>query len=155
MNSETSTDHGEASGRRQGRSRAWSAYQPRTGAWSVLMATTTLVPRVGSPAPDSAPRARTSRRCRRSLDEQVERHSGALRCTHSEHGLRHRTSNAGHESVRRGCAAGGRPRSTVRDVPATPRGPLPPGVYWRRRLAVLSVALVVFLGIGKILGHTS
>jgi hypothetical protein len=40
-------------------------------------------------------------------------------------------------------------------VPATSRGPLPPGVYWRRRLAVLSVALMVFLGVGKILGHTS
>jgi hypothetical protein len=34
---------------------------------------------------------------------------------------------------------------------ATTRGPLPPGVYWRRRLAVLSVALVVFLGVGKVL----
>src|SRR5690349_18138280 len=31
------------------------------------------------------------------------------------------------------------------------RGPLPPGVYWRRRLAVLSIALVVFLGVGKVL----
>jgi hypothetical protein len=36
-------------------------------------------------------------------------------------------------------------------MPATTRGPLPPGVYWRRRLAVLSVALVVFLGVGKVL----
>jgi hypothetical protein len=40
-------------------------------------------------------------------------------------------------------------------VPATTRGPLPPGVYWRRRLAVLSLALVVFLGVGKILSHGS
>jgi hypothetical protein len=36
-------------------------------------------------------------------------------------------------------------------MPATTRGPLPPSVYWRRRLAALSVALVVFLGVGKIL----
>jgi hypothetical protein len=28
-------------------------------------------------------------------------------------------------------------------------------VYWRRRLAVLSVALVVFLGVGKVLNHGS
>jgi hypothetical protein len=34
---------------------------------------------------------------------------------------------------------------------ARTRGPLPSGVYWRRRLAVLSVALVVFLGVGKVL----
>jgi hypothetical protein len=40
-------------------------------------------------------------------------------------------------------------------VPPTTRGPLPPGVYWRRRLAVISVALVVFLGVGKILDHGS
>jgi hypothetical protein len=40
-------------------------------------------------------------------------------------------------------------------MPASTRGPLPPGVYWRRRLAVLSVALVVFLGVGKVLGHGS
>jgi hypothetical protein len=35
------------------------------------------------------------------------------------------------------------------------RGPLPPGVYWRRRLAVLSVALIVFLGVGKVLDLSS
>jgi hypothetical protein len=35
------------------------------------------------------------------------------------------------------------------------RGPLPPGVYWRRRLAVLSAALLVFLGVGKVLDHGS
>jgi hypothetical protein len=35
------------------------------------------------------------------------------------------------------------------------RGPLPPGVYWRRRLAVLSLALVVFLGVGKVLDLSS
>jgi hypothetical protein len=46
-------------------------------------------------------------------------------------------------------------RSTVQDMPATTRGPLPPGVYWRRRLAVVSVALVVFLGVGKILDNSS
>jgi hypothetical protein len=40
-------------------------------------------------------------------------------------------------------------------VPATTRGPLPPGVYWRRRLAVLSVALLVFLVVGKVLDHGS
>jgi hypothetical protein len=40
-------------------------------------------------------------------------------------------------------------------MPASTRGPLPQGVYWRRRLAVLSVALVVFLGVGKILGNGS
>ena len=38
---------------------------------------------------------------------------------------------------------------------ASTRGPLPPGVYWRRRLAVLSVALIVFLGVGKVLDHGS
>ena len=38
---------------------------------------------------------------------------------------------------------------------ASTRGPLPPGVYWRRRLAVLSVALLVFLGVGKVLDHGS
>ena len=32
---------------------------------------------------------------------------------------------------------------------------MPSGVYWRRRLAVLSVALVVFLGVGKVLGNGS
>jgi hypothetical protein len=32
---------------------------------------------------------------------------------------------------------------------------LPAGVYWRRRLAVLSVALVIFLGVGKVLDHGS
>lgn len=40
-------------------------------------------------------------------------------------------------------------------MPATTRGPLPPAVYWRRRAAVLSVALVVFLGVGKVLGRGS
>ena len=40
-------------------------------------------------------------------------------------------------------------------MPASTRGPLPSGVYWRRRLAVLSVALVVFLGVGKVLGNGS
>jgi hypothetical protein len=40
-------------------------------------------------------------------------------------------------------------------MPASTRGPLPPGVYWRRRLAVLSVALVVFLGVGKLLDNGS
>jgi hypothetical protein len=34
---------------------------------------------------------------------------------------------------------------------ASTRGPLPPGVYWRRRLAVLSLALLVFVGVGKVL----
>src|SRR4051794_3425191 len=34
---------------------------------------------------------------------------------------------------------------------AKTRGPLPPGVYWRRRLAVVSVLLVAFLGAGKML----
>jgi hypothetical protein len=38
-------------------------------------------------------------------------------------------------------------------VPTTTRGPLSPGVYWRRRLAVLSIALVLVLGIGKLLGR--
>jgi hypothetical protein len=38
---------------------------------------------------------------------------------------------------------------------ASTRGPLPPGIYWRRRLAVLTVALVVFLGVGKVLDHGS
>jgi len=38
---------------------------------------------------------------------------------------------------------------------ASTRGSLPPGVYWRRRLAVLTVALVVFLGVGKVLDHGS
>ena len=38
---------------------------------------------------------------------------------------------------------------------ASTRGPLPPGVYWRRRLALLSVALVVFLGVGKVLDRGS
>jgi hypothetical protein len=40
-------------------------------------------------------------------------------------------------------------------MPSTARGPLPAAVYWRRRLAVLSVALVVFLGVGKLLGQGS
>ncbi len=38
---------------------------------------------------------------------------------------------------------------------ASTRGPLPPGVYWRRRLAVLSVALLVFVGVGKVLSLSS
>src|SRR4051812_27807342 len=38
---------------------------------------------------------------------------------------------------------------------ASTRGPLPPGVYWRRRLAVLSVGLLVFLGVGRVLDHSS
>ena len=38
---------------------------------------------------------------------------------------------------------------------ASTRGPLPPGVYWRRRLALLSAALVIFLGVGKVLDHGS
>jgi hypothetical protein len=40
-------------------------------------------------------------------------------------------------------------------MPPTTRGPLPAGVYWRRRLAVLSLALVVFLGVGKVLSWSS
>lgn len=39
-------------------------------------------------------------------------------------------------------------------MPTTTRGPLPPGVYWRRRLAVLSIALVLVLGFGKLLGRS-
>ncbi|MDN4159737.1 hypothetical protein [Nocardioides abyssi] len=35
------------------------------------------------------------------------------------------------------------------------RGPLPPAVYWRRRLVVLTVALVLVLGIGRLLGGGS
>lgn len=35
------------------------------------------------------------------------------------------------------------------------RGPLPPAVYWRRRLVVLSVALVLVLGIARLLGGGS
>ncbi|MEV7430023.1 hypothetical protein AB0N29_10430 [Nocardioides sp. NPDC092400] len=35
------------------------------------------------------------------------------------------------------------------------RGPLPAAVYWRRRLVLLSVALVLVLGIGKVLGSGS
>jgi hypothetical protein len=38
---------------------------------------------------------------------------------------------------------------------ASTRGPLPSGVYWRRRLVVLSVALLVFVGVGKVLNHGS
>jgi hypothetical protein len=38
---------------------------------------------------------------------------------------------------------------------ASTRGPLPSGVYWRRRLMVLSIGLVVFLGVGKVLDHGS
>ena len=38
---------------------------------------------------------------------------------------------------------------------ATTRGPLPPGVYWRRRLAVVTVALVVFLTVAKVLSNGS
>jgi hypothetical protein len=38
---------------------------------------------------------------------------------------------------------------------ASTRGPLPPGVYWRRRLAVLSLALVVFLGVARLLNQGS
>lgn len=35
------------------------------------------------------------------------------------------------------------------------RGPLPPSVYWRRRLVVLLVALTLVLGIGRLLGMGS
>lgn len=35
------------------------------------------------------------------------------------------------------------------------RGPLPSSVYWRRRLVVLSAALVLVLGLGRILGGGS
>jgi hypothetical protein len=35
------------------------------------------------------------------------------------------------------------------------RGPLPPAVYWRRRLVVLSVGLVLVLGLGRLLGGGS
>lgn len=35
------------------------------------------------------------------------------------------------------------------------RGPLPPAVYWRRRLVVLSIGLVLVLGIGRLLGGGS
>lgn len=55
-----------------------------------------LVPCTGSSTHNSAPQARTSLRCRRSLDEQVRHRSAALRCTHLEHGLTQRTSGAGH-----------------------------------------------------------
>jgi hypothetical protein len=40
-------------------------------------------------------------------------------------------------------------------MPSSTRGPLPSGVYWRRRLAVLTLALMVFLGVGKVLDHGS
>ncbi|WP_435742783.1 hypothetical protein [Nocardioides sp. SYSU DS0663] len=35
------------------------------------------------------------------------------------------------------------------------RGPLPPSVYWRRRLVVLSLALVVALGVGRLVSGGS
>lgn len=35
------------------------------------------------------------------------------------------------------------------------RGPLPAGVYWRRRLAVLSLALLLVVGIARVLGGGS
>jgi hypothetical protein len=40
-------------------------------------------------------------------------------------------------------------------MPPTTRGPLPSGVYWRRRLALLSILLVVFLGLGKVIANGS
>lgn len=57
--------------------------------------------------------------------------------------------------MRRGYAACGPPLVTVPDVPSTTRGSLPAGVYWRRRLAVLSLALVMVLAIGKVLAWSS
>lgn len=36
-----------------------------------------------------------------------------------------------------------------------PRGPLPPRVYWTRRVLVLGVAMLLVLGIGKVLGGGS
>ncbi|HET7735581.1 MAG TPA: hypothetical protein VFK52_06380 [Nocardioidaceae bacterium] len=33
-----------------------------------------------------------------------------------------------------------------------PRGPLPPRVYWARRVTVLAVALLLVVGVGKVLG---
>jgi hypothetical protein len=57
--------------------------------------------------------------------------------------------------MRRGYLVGRSQRSTVQVMAASTRGSLPPGVYWRRRLAVLTVALVVFLGVGKVLDHGS
>lgn len=35
------------------------------------------------------------------------------------------------------------------------RGPLPPAVYWRRRLVVLTIGLVLVLGLGRLLGGGS
>ncbi|MEO5853300.1 MAG: hypothetical protein ABIQ15_12375 [Nocardioides sp.] len=36
-----------------------------------------------------------------------------------------------------------------------PRGPLPPRVYWTRRLSVLGIALVLVFGLGRVLGSYS
>lgn len=36
-----------------------------------------------------------------------------------------------------------------------PRGPLPPRVYWTRRLSVLGIALLLVFGIGRVLGSSS
>ena len=36
-----------------------------------------------------------------------------------------------------------------------PRGPLPPRVYWTRRLSVLAVALLLVFGVGRLLGSSS
>lgn len=39
--------------------------------------------------------------------------------------------------------------------PLTPRGPLPPRVYWTRRLVLLGMALVLVVGVAKLLGSSS
>ena len=36
-----------------------------------------------------------------------------------------------------------------------PRGPLPPRVYWTRRMSVLGIALLLVFGIGRVLGSSS
>ncbi len=56
MNSETSTDHGEASGARHGRSRACSAYHSRTGRCSALIAS--ILRRPSNPVRRGYPRRR-------------------------------------------------------------------------------------------------
>lgn len=39
--------------------------------------------------------------------------------------------------------------------PLKPRGPLPPRVYWTRRLVLLAMALVLVIGVAKLLGSSS
>ncbi len=118
MTSLTSTAHGDAEGSRQGRSRACSSYQSSSRERSAA-AFSCGATAVSAGVVEAGPAHSAD-----SVDEQ----RANTRCRYRIERIR---------------------KVTVTDMSAVtrPRGPLPPRVYWTRRLVLLAVAFALVFGV--------